>query len=615
MQSQWRVACVRIPRFAIGALWRAAGGAGDGARQLALPLEGDGVGVIDAGPHWDERPLGVVEGQRLRAVTAAAGRRRVRAGMTLAEARASCAELEPLAWDGRVVEQAITQATAAFVLASPQVTPAASAPGVWWIGAGGLDGVGGERGLVRTLWRVATLWHPQPRIAIADSCVAARAATWAAEPDAGVTVVRGRLNAAAGRDDAIVGIIVPRGGCAAWLARAPLTLLPLDEELRATLVALGLRTAGAFAALDPGEVERRWGADGLLAWRLSRGDDPRRPVLAQLEASREVAAELATPADSLEPVLFLVRAALERLTSTVAAEGRAVAALAITLTLARAAHDRARRDDTPPGGYPGGQPHTITREVRLPRPIARTTPLFERCRALLERFTLDAPVVGVRTSVTATAPAHGAQGDLLDARWRDPSAAEAAFDRLRAELGPDVVVRAAAGDAYRPEHEGKWKDEEREPGAGGRVADHAPKAPRAPHPAVVAGDDPPHPASTTAAVGAYLFRLMARVCARGPPGLAPGPRAGSRLRRPPPPRGAGGDRGRVLGRRCAVRARVARAAHHGAARGGTGAALGRLVARRLPARLLAVRARGRRGRRRAAALPGPARRVAPAGVV
>jgi protein ImuB len=484
VQSQWRVACVRIPRFAIGALWRAAG-IDDGARQLALPLGGE-AGVADAGPHWDERPLGLVEGQRLRAVTAAAGRRRVRAGMTLAEARASCADLEPLAWDARVVEQAITQATAAFVLASPQVTPAASAPGVWWIGAGGLDGVGGERGLVRTLWRVATLWHPQPRIAVADSCVAARAATWAAEPEGGVTVVRGKVGVpTGGRDDAVIGIIVPRGGCAAWLARAPLTLLPLDDELRTTLVALGLRTAGAFAALDPGEVERRWGAEGLFAWRLARGDDPRRPVLAQLEASREVAAELATPADSLEPVLFLVRAALERLTSTLAAEGRAVAALAITLTLddhpARDARDALGRetrayDDALPSGLPVTRMHTITREVRLPRPIARTAPLFERCRALLERFTLHAPVVGVRTSVTATAPAHGAQGDLLDARWRDPSAAEAAFDRLRAELGPDVVVRAAAGDAYRPEREGSWDDEERD--ATPAASDPASRVPR-----------------------------------------------------------------------------------------------------------------------------------------
>jgi protein ImuB len=404
-----------------------------------------------------------VEGQRLRAVTAAAGRRRVRAGMTLAEARASCADLEPLAWDVRVVEQAITQATAALVLASPQVTPTAGAPGVWWVGAGGLDGVGGERGLVRTLWRVATLWHPRPRIAVADSCVAARAATWAAtwaadgeSADGGLTLVRDARDASRASSDGIVGVLVPRGGCAAYLARAPLTLLPLDDELRATLIALGLRTAGAFAALDPGEVERRWGAEGLVAWRLARGDDPRRPVLATLEASREVAAELATPADSLEPVLFLVRAALERLTSVVAAEGRAVAALALTLTL-----------DDGRGALPGGgRPRTVTREVRLPRPIARTAPLFERCRALLERFTLDAPVIGVRTSITATAPAQGAQGDLLDARWRDPSAAEAAFERLRAELGPDVVVRAVTGDAFRPEKEGRWNEDEE--GAGGR---------------------------------------------------------------------------------------------------------------------------------------------------
>jgi protein ImuB len=488
-QFQWRVACVRIPRFPIGALWRAADGARDGTRQLALPL-GEGAGV-DAGPHWDERPLAVVEEQRLRAVTAAAGRRRVRAGMTVAEARASCADLEALVWDGRVVEQAITQATAALVLASPQVTPAAGAPGMWWVGAGGLDNVGGERGLVRTLWRVATLWHPRPRIAVADSCVAARAATWAADGEAtegGVTVVRLR-NTTRDAADAVVGLLIPRGGCAAYLSRAPLTLLPLDDELRATLVALGIRTAGAFAALDPGEVERRWGAEGLIAWRLARGDDPRRPVLATLEASREVAAELATPADTLEPVLFLVRAALERLTSALASEGRAVAALAITLTL----DDHASRGGALPAG---GRPHTVTREVRLPRPIARTTPLFERCRALLERFTLEAPVVGVRTSITATAPAHGAQGDLLDARWRDPSAAEAAFERLRAELGPDVVVRAVAGDAFRPEGEGSWKDEEREPGTGNREPAAGNRAPGTGCRTAVPGSRFPVPASS-----------------------------------------------------------------------------------------------------------------------
>ena len=443
MRSEWRVACVRIPRFTIGALWQRTRSGMPQARQLALPLADVPTTAAPREPrepHWDERPVAVVDHQRLRAVTAAAGQRRVRAGMSIAEARACCADLELLDWDEPVVAQTITRATAALVLASPQVTPVAGAPGMWWVGAGGLDGIGGERGLVRTLWRVATLWHPRPRIAVADSCVVARAATWAGgEAGEEALVVREA-------DGTSVGVLVPRDGCAAYLARVPLTLLPLADDLRETLVALGVRTAGALAALDPGDMERRWGADGLIAWRLARGDDPRRPVLATLEASREAAAELATPATTLEPVLFLVRAALERLTAALTAEGRAAAALAITLTL-----------DDGRGALPaGGRPHTVTREVRLPRPIGRAAPLFERCRALLERFTLTAPVAGVRVSVTATAPAAGAQGNLLDARWRDPGAAEAAFDRLRAELGPNVVVRAAACDAHRPEGRGRW---------------------------------------------------------------------------------------------------------------------------------------------------------------
>src|SRR5689334_7666079 len=125
-------------------------------------------------PHWDERPIALADGGRLRAVTAAAGRFRVRAGMTPAEARAMCAELEVVEWDEVALDGAVTRATAALLVASPQVTPVAGAPGMWWVGAGGLDGIGGERSLVRTLVRVAQLWHPRPRVAVASSCVAAR---------------------------------------------------------------------------------------------------------------------------------------------------------------------------------------------------------------------------------------------------------------------------------------------------------------------------------------------------------------------------------------------------------------------------------------------------------
>jgi len=525
VRSTWRVACVRIPRFPIGAMWQARRGAAlpevaptsAPATQLALPFPAasptlgpaptlrfpsrSGVPAAapsrssaapDAGeePHWDARLLALAEGdagpaRRLRAVSAAAGRLGVRAGMTVAAARARCAALEVWPWDDVALAAAVTATTAALLVASPQVTPVAGAPGTWWVGAGGLDGVGGEAGLARALERVASTWHPAPRVGVADSCVAARAATWDSAPNR--RAPNGR--APNGRAPGGRAMVVPRGGCATYLAGVPLMLVPMDEEVRQGLAALGIRVAGGLAALDPGDVERRWGAAGLAAWRLARGEDRRRPVLARPEVRRTVSAELPVPATTVEPVLFLVRAALDRLSGELARDGVGAAVLALTLAVdattpespsdrspvAGSPLDTSRLEGSPLGrsslgrsplgrsplgalGDPlaGAPTRTVTREIRLPRPAARAAPLFERCRALLERVALPAPVLGVTVAVTATGRLSGEQGDLLSPAWQDPAAAEAAFARLRAELGPNVVVRPALRDTHRPEHAGAW---------------------------------------------------------------------------------------------------------------------------------------------------------------
>jgi protein ImuB len=170
-------------------------------------------------------------------------------------------------------------------------------------------------------------------------------------------------------------------------------------------------------------------------------------VLARVATQPAVDVELATPSATMEPVLFLVRAALDRLVTDLVARGRAVAAVAITLTL-----DDAR------GALPNAPAHTVTREARTARPLARLLPLFERCRALLDSWTLDAPVIAVRVAIAATAPLSGEQGDLLTTSWRDLGAADAALERLRAELGTGVVVRAQAQDTHRPERAGIWEE-------------------------------------------------------------------------------------------------------------------------------------------------------------
>lgn len=365
----------------------------------------------------------------------------MRAGMSIAEARSRCAGLQVLPWDEDLIAREVTRTTAAFVRASPQVTPAGGAPGLWWIGAGGVDATGGERGLARQLASIARLWHPRARVAIADSCVAARAATWQ----------NGRRTTADADRPVSIGdqtlVIVPPGTDGAYLAPAPLGLLTIDDDLRESLHALGLHTIGDLARLSADDVEQRWGTTGLAAWQLAHGIDRRRPGLLRLDAPRTVSTELQPATDIAEPILFLVRAALDRLVHVMVADGRAASIVAITLTL-----DDAR------GALPiSHRAHTVTREIRLPRPLARTAPLLERCRALLDQWPLTAPVCGVTVSIAATAPLSGAQGELLDPAWRDPAAADAAFARLRSTLGSDAIVRPVVRDTHRPERAAAWE--------------------------------------------------------------------------------------------------------------------------------------------------------------
>ncbi len=463
MKSNDRVACVRIPRFPIGAVWldATAPGAANVPAPQAAPQPAPQAAALPDDRHWDEQPIALRDGPRLRVVTAAAARTHVRAGMTIAEARSRCATLDVRAWDDVCVARELTRASAAFLAASPQVAPAAGIPGTWWIGADGFDGLGGERTLADTLQRMARLWHPGARVAIADSCVAARAATWKTV-DGRRWTVDGGTRTADGVERKAYSLVSP-GGDASYLAPLPLSLIPMDPEIREALAALGLGTCGGLATLASGDVERRWGAAGLSAWRLAQGIDARRPTLARTVQPRQAHAELAMSTTSAEPLLFLVRGALERLMTDLVRDSRAAAAVAITLTL-----------DDGRGPLPtGGRAHTITREVRAPRALARVAPWFERCRALLDDWTLTAPVSAVTVAITVTAPMGAEQGDLLAPAWRDPAAAEAAFERLRTALGAGGVVRPVARDAYCPEGEGRWVGVETVDGRRQTVEDRA----------------------------------------------------------------------------------------------------------------------------------------------
>ena len=430
MSSIVRVACLRIPRFPIGAVWQApttsdgrGHGTGDRPRE-----EGDRA--------WDELPLALSHPShpdRLIMVTRHAASLGVLNGMSVSAARAVCADLDVRPWDARIVRQSVHRVSAELLSLSPQVTP--ERPGVWWIGANGLpaghSGRHPEADLVAALLALGRPWHPHARAGVASSCVAAQAATWLRTP----------------------GHVVPPGRDGAFLRHAPLSLIPMDADLRETLGALGLTVAGELAALDAGDVEQRFGPSGLTAWHLARGDDHRRAMLSRPAPDDTVELDLPVPADTLEPVLFLVRAALGRLLDLVRADAQAIARLEIECRLDAIPENGERRTEN--GTSVRGLPAQVV--VAPARPLARLDPLYEQCRASLEDFVVEAPVVGIVVRVVERAAATGEQGDLLHTGWRDPAAADAAFARLRAALGPGTVVRPVARDAFAPERRGGWE--------------------------------------------------------------------------------------------------------------------------------------------------------------
>jgi hypothetical protein len=95
--------------------------------------------------------------------------------MRLAEARALCADLVELPWDDVAVDVAVTEVSAQLLAASPQVTPVSGAPGLWWVGASGFDGIGGERALAHALRRGRGRASPAP-VTTARSCTSCRPA-------------------------------------------------------------------------------------------------------------------------------------------------------------------------------------------------------------------------------------------------------------------------------------------------------------------------------------------------------------------------------------------------------------------------------------------------------
>ncbi len=130
------------------------------------------------------------------------------------------------------------------------------------------------------------------------------------------------------------GVAVAPGDTPAFLAALDIQELDREPDIdRAALVdllrRLGLRSLGAFAALDAADVASRFGADAVLCHRLARGLDPRPPVRRQPTEDLAVEIRLDPPVERVDAAAFAARGLAEQLHTVLAGHGLACTRLGV----------------------------------------------------------------------------------------------------------------------------------------------------------------------------------------------------------------------------------------------------------------------------------------------
>lgn len=335
----------------------------------------------------------------------------------------------------------------ALLAGSPRVADAGH--GMARVDARGWGRIGGDPALGRTLRRAAAeAGFTGIGVGIADVPVASDAAA--------------HLAASAAADEPADAVrIVEPGGAREFLAPLPLSVLPLSEDLLETFRSLGLRRVADVADRPPEAFEARFGPEGARAHRLARGIDDRAFRVLELPDVPQASLELASPVDTLEPLLFVLRHLLARVCADLVAAGRCAARLELELRSERGVETAT------------AVPARPTRQERL---------LYDLCRAALERAAgaagrLTEPVEQLALRVVRVSAPDARQEDLFTRRWRDPLAAAAALSRLRVRLGEGAIVHPGVRADHRPESRSVWTPVEVEAGAGPPGAADATVAP------------------------------------------------------------------------------------------------------------------------------------------
>jgi DNA polymerase IV len=236
-----------------------------------------------------------------------------------------------------------------------------------------------------------------------------------------------------------VPVIVEPEKTRVFLARLPIDVLPLDDDLREYLELLGLKTIGRLQAISRPAFRRQFGLKALDIYDLALGNDRRRLRPWRPAVRIEASEPLEPPVDNTQALQFIARALAERVSASLLTQGLGTRAVRITLN----------QESAP----------ALAVEVRFAYPMTTAGELFDGIRPRLLRATISAPLERITLRAGRLEPAYIRQPGLLIRHDGFKESIADAVARLQEEYGPSLVQRAEVRSDAAPlsDHRILWK--------------------------------------------------------------------------------------------------------------------------------------------------------------
>jgi len=192
----------------------------------------------------------------------------------------------------------------------------------------------------------------------------------------------------------------------------------------------GVRTLGALTRLPREEIGQRLGLEALSLWDRAAGRSTKMLQLVQPPEKFEESIDFEQRLETLEPLLFILRRFLERLTLRIESIYLLIAELRLMLTL----------EDG----------EKIVRILQIPAPTRDVATLFGIAAQYLETLQTTAPVTGFHLEVMPSRQA-GHQFDLFQGGLKDPNRFFQTLARLAALVGNEKVGIPQRIDTHQPD--------------------------------------------------------------------------------------------------------------------------------------------------------------------